>query len=153
MISDEQLEEWERLEREATEGPWEAWGSDSLPPMWWVRTVDGGDSINATGYDGEMEKADALFTAASRSAVPALIAGVRRLRAALKVAGDACREAEWKGEGGFWEEACCPVCGADPHRTPKNTHEDDCALATTLRVTSGRVRLPGDASDDEETKA
>ena len=92
------LAQWKRLAEEATEGPWEAArnrpvsGSDFY-------SVDAGDEIVASpglvpDRAGPQASADVDFIAASRQAVPALIAEVEALRAER----DAAREfaAAWK---------------------------------------------------------
>jgi hypothetical protein len=93
-MNEEQLAELERLERAATPGPW-------------VSVVEGrdqmsGDSVIVTADDPRQDypdvyvsiavngrlhpaaAADQDFIAAARNAVPALIAEVRRLRAASR---------------------------------------------------------------------
>ena len=82
-VTDEQLAEWEALADAATTGPWESSGPwervaedvvtvapvEPFPTVWICRLGVGADS-----------DADAAFIAASRVAVPALIAEVRALR-------------------------------------------------------------------------
>lgn len=55
---------------------------------------------------------------------------------------EALTKAEWRAEGGYWEEPACPVCGGSPygaydppptHPTRKG-HERDCALADILEA-------------------
>ncbi len=88
MITDEQLAEWELLANEATAGPWAPSLSvkDGLPRF----QILGGDRmpygygfaiVHGTIEDGNIipESCDLDFIAASRTAVPALIAEVRRL--------------------------------------------------------------------------
>jgi hypothetical protein len=95
MITDEELAESERLEQAATPGPWQAGRSDTVS---YDSTGDGpyknvyingnrrhpvfGDILPDIVARGETEHcvANAEFIAASRTAVPALIAEIRRLR-------------------------------------------------------------------------
>ncbi len=90
MISDEELDAWQKLADDATAGPWE-WGDyrdghglegrllsrASSDPKVILRPV-------ATSWEGdyeiEYEEQDGAFIASSRTIVPALIAEVRRLR-------------------------------------------------------------------------
>jgi hypothetical protein len=97
-MTDTEIAELERLEREATPGPWSRvdapWRSSGMPP--WVVTGDG-DPHGATAIcdlaiqmDGELgddggpqdsdPEADAAFIAAARNALPALLAEVRAAR-------------------------------------------------------------------------
>ena len=79
-ITEEQLAELERVEREATPGPWRhkvyTWNVAEV-----VRLDHDGDEINITTWLG---RDDAAFIAASREALPALIQEVRRLRDAVE---------------------------------------------------------------------
>lgn len=93
-ISQEQLEEWRALAEKATEGPWryrpnefDDWGYVRVSNGWPVAIGRAGHGINGNvhrtaGTDpyGDNSK----FIAASRTAVPALIAEVERLREALR---------------------------------------------------------------------
>lgn len=87
MISNEQLDAWEQAADKALRGPWLAehgmsgrnWvigtGATQEGELWCVTT----DGLRASEYDGDAQ-GDAEFIAAARTAVPALIAEVRRLR-------------------------------------------------------------------------
>ncbi len=75
-MTDEELDHLEALANAATEGPW-TWDT-------YIVRADGRPIITA---DSAM---DARFIAASREAVPALIAEVRRLRL-LNTKGKPCR--------------------------------------------------------------
>ena len=79
MTTPEQIAEWERLAAEATAGPWVC-GTDgaiySAEHKLITETDDHGD--------GWMFPPDATFISAARTAVPALVAEVRRLREALE---------------------------------------------------------------------
>jgi len=82
-VTPEQLAEWAALTDAATMGPWEvrrlSWPQDSR---------DASDIVSPFGVISDAENmpkaADAAFIAAARAAVPALIAEVQRLRAAVK---------------------------------------------------------------------
>jgi hypothetical protein len=98
MITDETLAKWAELAEKATSGPWiheagkysgDNWlvgsillGSGYDNQDHWVHLTT--DHIHASELSGDGAEADALFIAASREAVPALIAEVRRLRAENK---------------------------------------------------------------------
>ena len=48
------------------------------------------------------------------------------------------RKAEWQGEGGAWEAACCPWCGggeplSERDQPPIYGHSDDCEFVAALR--------------------
>jgi hypothetical protein len=45
-----------------------------------------------------------------------------RLRGALKAV-------EWEGEGGFWEEACCPECRAQRGAN----HDESCVIGSVCK--------------------
>ncbi|MGY5764959.1 hypothetical protein ACXET9_07160 [Brachybacterium sp. DNPG3] len=117
-ITSENLDEWEALADNATRGPW--------------GVNEAGDQLNGAYFDhccmrrDDQERADMAFAAASREAVPALIAEVRRLRdaaaqeptdaevkaaaRALNAAGFTCSGAALDA-GGYDEcEECRFVC-------------------------------------------
>mgnify|MGYP003393624822 CR=1 FL=1 len=74
MIDVDKLAEWRRLAEAATKGPW-ATGRISMP----------GEALLAFGRRSlQMPEADAVFIAAAREAVPALLDEVERLRKALE---------------------------------------------------------------------
>ena len=91
MITDNQLAEWERIANAATVGPWFSvgapWGNGTLVNAG-TEDPHGGHAVCDTelmidrseNIQGEPQ-CDADFIAAARTAVPALIAEVRRLRA------------------------------------------------------------------------
>lgn len=77
MITDKQIAEWERLAGAATAGPWIPWvvrDADD-PEGHWLATSS---KHVPTSEDA---KVDAAFIAASREAVPALVAALREARA------------------------------------------------------------------------
>jgi hypothetical protein len=100
QVTDEQLQEWQRLADEATPGPWENWTIED----------DGNrqDEWSAVGpVHADMQGAvkDAAFIAAARTAVPALVAEVRMLRSDwLNAVAERNREradaGEWAGLAG-----------------------------------------------------
>lgn len=62
-----------------------------------------------------------------------------------KKAVEALARAEWRGEGGYWEESACPVCGGSPYyentflygpspHPSRKGHGIDCALADVLEA-------------------
>ena len=72
MITDEQLDEWERLAGEASLGPWTYTQYSIRHPR---------DSVGPLPY----REKDARFIAAAREGWPATIAEVRRLRKDLDI--------------------------------------------------------------------
>ena len=99
MITTKQLDEWEALAKAATDGPWEVYdvsevdveGADSENPDNVSAIARGiqtaaGIGLNK-GEDYELfDEADADFISASREAVPALIAEVRRMLPVVEAA-------------------------------------------------------------------
>jgi len=87
-MTDEELARIEALANAAAPGPWEIRTHDELYAVkgqaGWVASMDA-DTSSA-------DAANAFFIAAARDAVPALVAEVRRLRAAAAVAMDAMRD-------------------------------------------------------------
>lgn len=87
MITDEKLTEWNNLADEATSGEWNVelyQNKISRDFNWWVRPVQGSDIwgvCNTGDENAPRASQDAKFIAAARTAVPTLIAEVRRLRA------------------------------------------------------------------------
>lgn len=79
---DEIIARVERLDREATEGPWQA-GTHEGGFEWFVDELAAGRRV----ADGSWNVADAALIAAYRSDAPALAAEVRRLRAEIEKAG------------------------------------------------------------------
>ena len=88
-ITEEQLAELERLEREATPGPWLV---EDKRGWWRVRgpggvAFDDGSACNE--YNAECDADTRDLIVAARNALPQLLAEVRRLRAVV----DACARA------------------------------------------------------------
>ena len=91
------LARWEALADQATPGPWTARHRDSSNP-----TQDPARDGEHLGWHldplavpdrGQIVRgADAAFLAESRTAVPALVAEVRRLRQVLEIAALACED-------------------------------------------------------------
>ena len=94
-MTEDELQAMERLANAATPGPWEydgykeieAFGPDGrvtvleIPQEWHEGSEYTGAWSTATGSGDDMK-----FAAAARAAVPALVAEVRRLRAAVREA-------------------------------------------------------------------
>lgn len=99
MLTDEQIAELERLDREATPGPWDVEGvsfdedgNEVLMP--YGLCGPSGATIWSSG-SGEYTHPDmstARFVASARTAVPALVAEVRRLRVEVDHWKGAARE-------------------------------------------------------------
>lgn len=84
-ITPAQLEEWKRLESEATAGEW----LNDVEGCVGIRYAEGGQATICTcpiAFSYHNGRNDAAFIASSRTALPALIAEVERLNA----------EAEWQ---------------------------------------------------------
>jgi hypothetical protein len=83
----QQRAEWAALAEAATPGPWEAVQGASAG--WWVEQPNTATIADIDiDYSGQPD-ADAAFIAAAREAVPALLADLEAVEAALE-AGDAC---------------------------------------------------------------
>lgn len=96
MITPEQLEEWKRLAYEASIGPWIVEAGNYSGNDWLIGSIYLGtgndmknysvhittDHVHASQVGGGAAE-DAAFIAASREAVPALIAEVDRLNAEI----------------------------------------------------------------------
>jgi hypothetical protein len=81
-ITDAQLDEWERLCAETFPGPWEAdplGGKVTAPDDKLVALVYARDGREKRWY-WECETSTTRFVAAARTAVPALVAALRRAR-------------------------------------------------------------------------
>lgn len=78
------IAEAKRLDGLATEGPWEAYDNDNYTQ---VQTYVDEDMLCVMG-DTDARKEDAEFIAHSRTALPALVAEVERLRRCLDQAVD-----------------------------------------------------------------
>ncbi len=75
MITDAELREWEALCQKATKGPWELEDSDGIHAIPTDRMI-----VSYAEDCAFIEEADARFCAAARTAMPKLIAEVRRLQ-------------------------------------------------------------------------
>src|SRR5690349_20476544 len=88
MPTDEHIAAWEHVCEAATEGPWERQTGklgEANPPMQAMVYEPSGPRVadcNGHFIDGQHRIANAEFIATARQALPALIATVRRLRAA-----------------------------------------------------------------------
>lgn len=120
MVTDEQIDELERLEREATPGYWSN-THDNCPrsngilcgSYWVVGNVGEGPCGDI------MSTLDARLIAAARNALPALLAELRELRAYKQQVErvKACGKCGGRGEvhrsrDNSWHE--CAVCGGLP---------------------------------------
>ncbi len=82
-LTAEQLAEWKRLADAATPGPWE---SPRVPEQYCqaiVLTADEEqvcDAYDNTSWGGDQARANGVFIAAARTAVPDLVKEVERLR-------------------------------------------------------------------------
>lgn len=98
MSSDSERATWKALAEGATEGPWETgrffWKVGSTRGMadeWWVSAEAAGAVIASAPEEAPPSTPNMAFIAAARQAVPALLADVERLEAALErevAAGD-----------------------------------------------------------------
>jgi hypothetical protein len=86
-MDEKQLQEWEALANAASPGPWEAARPEHAIPGPGCPMVVNGPQAEPGAYDDEMRPADAYFIAAARTAVPALVAEVRRLKRSECTAG------------------------------------------------------------------
>lgn len=93
-ITDEQLAEWEALAEGATEGPWHV---DDV--LGW--SIDGASGQYVAEVSGRHDP-NAEFIAASREAVPALVAEVRRLREGIARLADEYDEAASRSATRGW---------------------------------------------------
>jgi ribosomal 50S subunit-associated protein YjgA (DUF615 family) len=121
------LDEWERLANAATPGPWEAGTAMCCPDMGWVDGPKGKGRVCPTYEAGKrthtLDAQDAEFIAMARTAVPALIAEVRRLQADPRMQ--------------------TPLDGPGSHR----------ADLRALRVTQQEAEAAADVADRQRTRA
>lgn len=99
MINEEQLSELERITNEATEGPWCLVESEVFGGVILSLRPEATKDDESTGLGvcvSEKDVADYKFIVAARSAVPALIAEVRRLK----------RQVEWIAAQAPYHESC-----------------------------------------------
>jgi hypothetical protein len=83
MITAEQLEEWEAVCENASLGPWVVFEPDVDEPIADEDTLCYVDDADGNLVGERIETCDAEFVALAREAMPALIARVRELEAAL----------------------------------------------------------------------
>lgn len=87
QVTEQQLAEWERLAGAATAGPWRVTDYEN------VMRADGRHIAFDDSDDGAcVRESDAAFIAASREAVPRLVAALREARAETKALRDWYRE-------------------------------------------------------------
>jgi hypothetical protein len=81
--TDADLARWAAMEKAATEGPW-GFSDDEGGLMCLVQDEEAAGDVDLPVLGRGMKEVDADLCAESRTAVPALIAEVRRLRGALE---------------------------------------------------------------------
>ncbi len=91
------LARWEALAAKATPGPWRVGHPWSAEEYWHYLCSEASKAYIIGPYDVDeggiaSTPDDAAFLAASRTAVPALVAEVRRLRQVLEIAALACED-------------------------------------------------------------
>lgn len=99
-MTDDELARLQALADAATAGPWTA----ATTVDEYGQRLHTMDVLPLTSF-GEIEPHDAAFIAASRDAIPALIAEVRRLRSAMR---------ETFVQGAIYERARTTACGQQP---------------------------------------
>lgn len=128
MITDEQLAEWERLATAATPGPWRWWTSNSFRRLSSDADMKDGGVLCAVVQhsDGHPDvfcsEADRAFIAAARTAVPALIEELRRLREAQTL----YTEPAWLTQARAWVASFRAAVQAQelPWVAPKGDEDD-----------------------------
>jgi len=86
-VTNEQMQQYRALADAATPGPWEEVAESG---EWWITSAsDETASLYVIPDTGLMNQADVDFIAASRTAVPALLAEVERLQVAWSAEHDA----------------------------------------------------------------
>jgi hypothetical protein len=86
MLSDEQLQDLERLAKVATPGPWSTDGERSEDDTYWVSGPEAVGPYDDTPLCAESRTpADAALVATMRNALPSLLAEVRAARLAQPV--------------------------------------------------------------------
>lgn len=129
-MTDAELDALEKLAEKATPGPWYAkfakiFHADGRAehqvrgPIGIVATV-----FYVPGDEDGRSVSDCELMAASRAAVPALIAELRKAKTLLK-------RIEWGGTEERWDQSRCPVC--DEPSYSKDGHASDCELAVLIK--------------------
>lgn len=97
-LTDEELEELERMEREATPGPWGYAGDGFTDDVFADAECVASLRVH---QNGDRTAANARFFAASRNALPSLLAEVRELRAVADAARSRLGwcECDWETAG------------------------------------------------------
>lgn len=114
--SRDRLDEWQRLADEATPGPWGEYLPNPIYGTYEVAEATRGYLGDAVARCGDVEAArNAAFIAASRIAVPALIAAVRAVLDLHQP--DEMRMRDYITATGVAQEAPCMECG-DRHPCP-----------------------------------
>lgn len=138
LIEGRGLDELQQLADAATEGPWEAgsarFGRDHQETPYVAPGV--GSDVVAQCYASRRATHDAAFIAAARSAVPALLARVRELEAALAapVAADEAKlaGAKYSVESIHQIHGDTCLCGFSSARSRSRTEHITGALAELL---------------------
>lgn len=106
---------------EASAPPWQ-WDNDRANRTHSdSRVVALGPMTHVTFEDPRTEERDAEFICTARTALPAALDELERLRGLLK-------RVEWRGSGPVLRGYCCPLC----HRDSGRGHGPDCELAAAL---------------------
>ena len=151
-MTNKELEELEKLFNEATEGPWEVEEQDYGDEIWFGGDGEGLIKINGW-YSGGCKKYpeqwkqlhnEAQLIAASRTAVPKLIAEVRRLREALEFYAD---KDNWYGDGPESEERGYYWCNR--FMPQEQDYSNQCG---TVMVAGDRARQALEGSDDDTAR-
>ena len=66
-----------------------------------------------------------------------------RAEAIARELAEAVVEAEWQGEGGFWEEAACPFCGTNQESYKNPAEHDEKCPVRKARAALARAREAG----------
>lgn len=139
MVTDEELNEWEALAAAATPGPWVATrattydGGKAVVSEMFVRRPGGDVAIASDIIDPDttaVSEANAAVIAAARTALPALVAEVRRLKGERarceRIARDFAVAAKVVGEASVYPEL----------------HANSAAMAAGASEVAGRIADP-----------
>lgn len=87
MISEQQLKEWEEMEKRATPGPWDSISIDSEDCTGWAKIWKYG-----IGKEFEATEQDFKIMCMARTALPLLIEENKELRNIIRVIGNVLKE-------------------------------------------------------------
>jgi len=79
----------------------------------------------------------------SRMVKEMLTERAERASAIARELAEAVVEAEWQGEGGFWEEAACPFCGTNQESYKNPAEHDEKCPVRKARAALARAREAG----------